>query len=266
MRAKMSIVRLELPQARIKPLGGQGTGSIGHQFDLLPTVRVQKRTAGVLSGEGIDCPNLEWDETIDWYEPSATPVRMGGHRPAPPRMGGHRSPTAAPDAGQIQWKYVGQLRKNMYAENPTSNTFKSWHAYRYFWACNPPNTPTVELQACLKEPDPDKAAKHWIAQHGFEWKVPELTDRPAMGLAGGSGGGGGASLATGNTRRRVIYFNLGFEGFPIRMKFVQILESVNGKATIHKLVVGDLTRQQVENAQNLTRWRQQVGTPANYAP
>lgn len=249
MKAKMQIVHLELPTHRIKPLGGVGQGTIGHQFDLMPTVKVEKRSMGALSGEGIDFPQLEWKERIEWF--SATPPG-----PIIGKRGGIAIPT--------DWKYVGANDKDMYAENPTSNTFKSWHSNKFFWAAvAPPNNPPPGLAACLKKPEPDKEAKHWIAQNGAQWKVPEITDRPAMGLVGGSGGGGGASLVTTTTRRRVIYFDLGFSGYPIRIKFVQILESVDGVATIHKFIAQDVSKRQVDDPANLMRWRNQRDTPGN---
>lgn len=250
MKAKMVVTRLELPLARIKASGGAGMGTIGHNFDLLPTVKVAKRSMGALSGEGIDAPKLEWKERIEWFEA----------KPPGPVIGVRGGVVIPHD-----WKYVGENRKDMYAENPTSNTFKSWHSYKYFWACQqPPNMPPAALKA-LKGLDLDKLAKHWIAANGFEWKIPELTDRPAMGLAGGSGGGGGASLVTHNTRRRVIYFDLGFEGSPTRQKCVQILESVNGVATIHKFIARDVPKKDVDDPVNLNRWRQQVNNPNDFS-
>jgi hypothetical protein len=237
--------------ARIRPLGGVGQGTLGHQFDLYPTVKVDKRSMGALSGEGIDVPTLQWNERIEWF--SATK----------PLVMGLRNAVAIPAV----WTYVGDNTKNMYADNPTSNTFKAWHSAKYFWACqNPPNAPPPGLVACMRQPNSDaieKAAKHWIATNGFQWKIPELTDRPAMGLAGGSGGGGGASLVTTDTRRRVIYFDLGFANSPTRVKCVQILESVGGVATIHKFIARDVPKAQVDDPANLARWRSQVNNPTD---
>lgn len=250
MKATMQIVDLELPPARIQVIGGAGQGTIGHSFDLKPTVKVQKRTAGAFSGEGIECPRLEWNETIEWFEMA-------------PRLGGHRGASALGD-----WRFVGKVQKNMYAENPNSNTFKAWHSFRYFWAAqNPPNAAPPELVKIVRgATDANNEAKHWIAKNGLQWVIPELTDRPAMGLAGGSGGGGGASLVTSNTRRRVIYFDLGFSGYPKRVKFVQILESVNGVATIHKFIPLDMSKFGIDNESNLQKWRAQVNQPTNFMP
>lgn len=156
MKAQLRIVRTEVPQARIRPLGGSGMASIGHQFDFLPTVKVDKRSFGALSGDSIDVPVLEWKERIEWFS-ADVPVRIG---------------TRGQIASSATWKYEGKLEKNMYAENSTSNTFKAWHSLKFFWACNMPNTPLPGLKDCLKAPDPDKAAKHWIAAHGCEWKIP----------------------------------------------------------------------------------------------
>ena len=253
MKAKLKIVRLELPIPRIRATGGVGQSPFGHDFDFLPIVKVDKRTLGGMSGEGIDVPALQWKERIEWFS-------------APPAMGA-RGQLVMPN----QWKYVGDNTKDMYAENPTSNTFKNWHKLKFLWACqSPPNTPPPGLAAMLQTGGGDvdaidKAAKHWIAIHGFQWQVPDLCDRPGMGLTGGSGGGGGASLVTSSTRRRVIYFDLGFAGHPVRIKFVQILETVSGVPTIHKFVNADVTKVQVDNPVNLARWRTQVATPLNLA-
>lgn len=252
MKAKMRITKLELPLQRIMPSGGVGQGTIGHAFDLKPTCKVDKRSMGAFSGEGIDAPNLEWKERIEWFSAQA---------PGP--MIGLRNHIAIPN----DWKYVGANQKDMYAENPTSNTFGAWHANKYWWACQQMNNPPPALKA-IQGPnlaELDKLAKHWIAINGFEWFIPQLTDRPAMGLKGGSGGGGGASLVTTNTRRRVIYFDLGFQGNPTRQKCVQILESVNGVATIHKFIARDVSKAEVDNPTNLNRWRGQVSTPNNYS-
>jgi hypothetical protein len=111
----------------------------------------------------------------------------------------------------------------------------------------------------------DTTAKHWIAANGLTWGI-QILDVPGMGLTGGSGGGGGASLVTGPSRRRVIYFDLGFSGGSPRVKCVQILETMNGVLQIHKFINMDISKQQVDNANNLARWRTQVNTPNNYLP
>ena len=36
----------------------------GHNFNFLANVKVTPRTMGGLSGEGIDCPRLEWKERV----------------------------------------------------------------------------------------------------------------------------------------------------------------------------------------------------------
>ncbi len=86
-----------------------------------------------------------------------------------------------------------------------------------------------------------------------------------MGLTGGSGGGGGASLVIGNSRRRVIYFDLGFTGNPGRAKCVQILETLNGMLQIHKFINQAVSKTQVDDPVNLARWRTQVGAPNNFS-
>jgi hypothetical protein len=249
MATKMRIVQVELPLTRIIPYGSPSNGPIGHNFDLKPTVIVDKRSFGPLSGHDVDCPALQWKERIEWFE---------GKLP----IGAHRGPVPA---SSVTWRYVGHNEKDMYAENPTSNTFSMWHKMKFTAASlAPPNSPPAGLQAAAKKSDAEAECRKWIAENGFQWWIPGLTDKPGMGLTGGSGGGGGASLVTGDTRRRVIYFDLGFSGFPTRIKCVQILESVAGRATIHKFVASALTKQAVDSDMNLQKWRGQVGGPQTF--
>jgi hypothetical protein len=226
MRAKMSISNLSVPLEKIQDIGGaNSTGQAGHSFRLSFQVKVLPRTLGtlgVLSGEGIDCPNLEWNERIEWFEF---------------------------DHVANEWRFKGERSANMYQRNPNSNTFRIWHS-RYLIATDPTNHPPSEL-AALQD---DKLAKHWIAKRGFTWNMT-IQDVPAMGVRGGSGGGGGESLVTGDTRRRVIYFNLGFSGQPQRVQLVQILETFQGRLTIQRLIRGHLQKSTVDNPSNLERWR-----------
>jgi hypothetical protein len=55
MKAKMTVTKLELRKIKLM----QDTGRVGHNFELVAKVRVQPRTMGALSGEGIDCPELQ---------------------------------------------------------------------------------------------------------------------------------------------------------------------------------------------------------------
>lgn len=232
MKAKMSVLSVAIPSQKIVPYGGPGASPAGHNFKFVANVKVTPRTAGALSGEGIDSPQLEWKERIEWFD----------YKPA------------------TGWYYVGDNTKDMYASNPTSATFGNWHTVRHLTAKYPPN-PTV---AGLNTITDDTAAKHWIAQNGLTWSI-EILDVPGMGLTGGSGGGGGASLVIGNSRRRVIYFDLGFTGSPARVKCVQVLETVNGVLQIHKFINQQVSKAQVDLPANLARWRTQVNTPNNYS-
>jgi hypothetical protein len=232
MKAKMSILNVSVPVNKIVPYGGPGISPAGHNFNFLASVKVTPRTMGGLSGEGIDCPQLEWKERIDWFEWK----QMTG------------------------WYYVGDNTKDMYAHNPLSNTFGNWGQVRYLSAKYPPNAAPAGMMAISD----DTAAKHWIAANGLTWNI-QITDVPGMGLAGGSGGGGGASLVIGSSRRRVIYFDLGFSGSPARVKCVQVLETMNGVLTIHKFLNQDVQKTQVDSLANLARWRTQVNTPGNFA-
>jgi hypothetical protein len=231
MKAKMSILNLSVPNGKIQAYGGPGVSPAGHNFHLVTNVKVTPRTMGELSGEGIDCPQLEWRERIEWFE----------YKP------------------MTGWHYVGENSKDMYAHNPNSATFVNWHTVRYLTAKYPPNPPVPGLATITD----DKLAKHWIAKNGLIWTI-EIKDIPGMGLAGGTGGGGGASLVIGNSRRRVIYFDLGFTGQVARAKCVQVLETLNGALTIHKFINQNVPKAQVDAAANLTRWRTQVGTPNNF--
>ena len=144
----------------------------------------------------------------------------------------------------------------MYRKNPRSNTFQTWNLARFAFAKETFNNPPAEL-AALGDEDKVKA---WIIKNGFEWKVP-IVDTPAMGLATGGGGGGGDSLVTGHTRRRVIYFDLGFAGVQERVQAVQILETYQGTLTIRKFLRVSVPKElSVDNEQTLERWRLETRT------
>ena len=233
MRASMTIMNVQIPTANITPFGGVGvSGYAGHEFHLFVSVKVTPRTRGPFSGEGIDCPELEWIERIEWF--SYDPVVRS-------------------------WYVAGVNEANMYRRNPTSNTYKAWHSFKYSIAKDPKNNPPPGLNKTQTEVE----AKRWIARHGHAWKLA-IRDTPGLGPAGGSGGGGGKSLVTGNSRRRVVYFNLGFSGCPVRAKAVQIMETVNGVVTIHKFINKSVPNSLVNDPANLQRWRSQVNTPNNY--
>jgi hypothetical protein len=240
LKAKMTISEISIPLDKVSRSGGAGAGTIGHAFSLRARLKVSKRTMGSLAGEGIDYPELEWKEIIDWFE----------HHP------------------DGTWQNKGEVKKDMFAANPNSNTFKTWQEYRYFLASDPTNNPPAGLKEAVDKAannDKDKAAKHWIATNGFEWTIA-VTDRPAIGLAGGSGGGGGESLVTGNSRRRVIYFDLGFKGSPTRVSATQILESINGTPTIQKFFVPGISKAVADNPTNLAHWRTQLAQPETFRP
>ncbi|RMD62951.1 hypothetical protein D6833_06220 [Candidatus Parcubacteria bacterium] len=247
---QMRIVQIELPLNRIFPYGTPTAGPIGHYFDLKVIVRVDKRPFGVLIGRDVQCPVLQWRERIEWFE---------GQLP----IGGHRGPVPA---SSVKWRYVGHIQKDMYAENPGSLTFRMWHQKFTAASLDPPNHPPPGLKAAAKELDAETACRKWIAEHGFEWCIPGLTDKPGMGLTCGSRGGGGDSLVISNTRRRVVYFDLGFSGFPTRIHCVQILESVAGRASIHKFIAAAVPKSIVDNETYLQKWRNQLTGPQTFTP
>jgi hypothetical protein len=229
LKAKMTISDISIPQDKVSQSGGAGAGTIGHVFSVRARLKVSKRTMGSLAGEGIDCPELEWKEIIDWFE----------HHP------------------DGTWENKGEVKKDMFAANPDSQTFKTWQDMRYVLASDPLNNPPPGLKEAVDKAgnnDRDKAAKHWIATNGFEWTIP-IDDKPAIGLAGGSGGGGGESLVTGNSRRRVIHFDLGFKGNAARVSATQILETINGTPTIHKFFVPGISKDDADNVTKLASWR-----------
>jgi hypothetical protein len=231
MKAKMTIENLSIPYERITTVGGRlSTEPAGHHFDLSFRINVKPRRFGMLSGTDIDSPVLQWNERIEWFRY---------------------------DHLAQQWVFVDEVEKDMYAFKPTSNTFRIWHSYRYLMATDPTNHPPAALQAIKSDED----AREWIAENGFSWKLA-IRDVPAMGIAGGSGGGGGDSLVTGDTRRRVIYFDLGFSGHAERVRLVQILETFKGQLTICHLIRGEIQKATVDHPQNLNRWRFQLATGA----
>ncbi|MFS7223307.1 hypothetical protein AB6880_03310 [Rahnella inusitata] len=224
MKAKMTVTKLELRKIKLM----QDTGRVGHNFELVAKVRVQPRTMGALSGEGIECPELQWIETIDWY-----------------RF----------DTFTNNWIQAGTQTRNkdLYKANPTSHTFNTWQEEnRYAFARHTPWFPAALKNTYGTE------AKHWIAQNGFEWEIP-IKDIPAMSLQGGSGGGAGTSLVIGPTRRRIIRFELGFTGCQQRIHCAQILETMNGRVTMHAFIQRKLSDAELNAPQNVITWRNLVG-------
>jgi hypothetical protein len=229
MKARMTISNLSIPTERITMVGGRlTTEPAGHHFDLSFRVEVKPRTLGRMSGEDIDSPVLQWNERIEWFDY---------------------------DPFSQTWRFAGENARDMYAHKPNSNTFRVWHSYRYLMATDDTNHPPAELKTLKSDAD----AKRWIAQHGFAWNLA-IHDIPSMGIRGGSGGGGGESLVTGDTRRRVIYFDLGFSGHAERARCVQILETRQGQLTICHLIRGEIQKATVDHPDNLERWRFQLRT------
>jgi len=227
----MTIDGLSIPYEKIKTVGGQlSTAQVGHHFELKIRASVKKpgRVASLLGDQKIEIPSLQWNERIEWFE-------------------------YQPNAGQ--WDFVGEVSKDMYRHNPASNTFKIWHSNKFYIATDASNNPPSNLRV-LKT---DDAAKEWISNNGFSWDI-SIRDVPAMGVRGGTGGGGGDSLAVGDSRRRVIYFDLGFAGQENRVRLVQILETMNGKATICHLIRGEIQKATVDHELNLERWRFQLAS------
>jgi len=220
MKAKMTVDKLELRNIK----STRDSGKIGHSFELVAKLKVQSRSMGAFSGEGIDCPDLQWIETVDWYKL---------------------------DTNTDQWIHAGTNpnNQNLYKTNPKSQTFKTWwEEYRYAFVRN-----TNGFPATLKNSH-ERDIKHWIARNGFEWEIP-IRDIPSMSLLGGSGGGAGASLVIGGTRRRVIRFELGFTGYSHRIYCAQILETRDGKPSIHAFIQRKLSNMDLNNQQNLNDWR-----------
>ena len=228
-KAQLTVINLSF--GTIQAMGGPRQGPAGHSFEVVARVDVQPRKLGALAGEGIDCPQLQWLETIEWYEYDAT---------------------------TDSWIDRGEVTRDMYAFNPTSQTFATWHTVRYTFAKDEPGAP-----ADLRNAPLERDAKHWIARNGFQWNVP-VRDTPRMGLQGGSGGGGGASLVIGPSRRRVIHFDIGFSGSGLRLRATQILETLNGELKIQKFITQGLTKAQTADPTNLDRWRDQLATAQHW--
>lgn len=223
MKAKVTVTKLELRNVRLI----QSPGQIGHSFEFVTRLKVEPRTMGLFSGEGIDWPKLQWFETIDWYKL---------------------------DLETETWIYVGSepRHKDLYAENPLSQTFITWReGYRYTFARNTRGFPVTLINA------PEAEVKHWIARNGFEWELP-IKDIPSISLQGGSRGGAGVSLVIGPTRRRVVRFNLGFAGNPHRIHCTQILETVEGQPTINVFIPKELNNIDLNDQDKLVLWSNSV--------
>lgn len=230
MKAKMTVLNSSI--GTIQSTGGSGQSQAGHEFAYVAQLSVAPRSLGSLSGEGIDCPELQWLERIEWHEFDPT---------------------------SNSWIDRGEVSKDMYAARPTSNTFAAWNRFRYGLATTTPNAPPA--LAAIRD---EKEAKHWIARHGFTWNLI-IIDPPAMALRGGGHGGGGESLVIGPSRRRVIHFDIGFTGGGPRVQATQILETLHGNLTIHKFVTRAMTKAEAGDATNLQRWRNQLAAPQNWA-
>jgi len=233
VRAKMTILNLCIPNSEITPYGGgpSNQSPAGHSFQFRFNVKVTPRPKSPFARKGIDCPELEWLERIEWF---AYNQRIG-------------------------WYFVGATEENGYRVKPNSNTYKEWHTGRFFLAFDQSNNPPEGLAGMTD----NKAAEEWIARNGYTWTL-KLRDIPGMGITAGSAGGMGASLVTGDTRRRVIYFNLGFWRTYARARAVQILEAQDGALTIHKFINQDVPKSLVDDPANLDRWRAEVNNPSNY--
>lgn len=234
-KAKMTLSSITID----KVVPTRDDSKLGHEFTVKAKVKVSKRTFGTISGDGIKSLELEWKETEDWFEHGADGA----------------------------WHHKDKEKKDedMYADHPESNTFKNWHEMRYFCASvTELNTPPKKLTEAMGKftitKDKNGAAEHWIAENGLEWTIP-VKDVPALGLKPGAGshGGGGASLVTSNSRRRVIIFDIGFKGSSTRLTATQILETVNGKPTIHKFIVPKISKAEADDPKKLAAWRAELG-------
>jgi len=234
-KAKMTLTSVTIPPEKVRST--TSADAIETAFELHATVKVSKRTLGGLSGEGIDSLELEWIETCDWFEFS-----------------------------NGAWHYKGTKPKNedLYAVNPLSETFRGWRTMRYFFAYieEAGNRPPAGLKQAVTKwqttEDRDKAAKHWIAQNGFEWNIRAVLDKPALSFQpeASSGGGAGASLVTSNSRRRVLYFKVGFKGSE-HVTATLIQENMNGVPRINKFFTPAISTKDANNEEKLRRWRQE---------
>ncbi|WP_250517092.1 hypothetical protein [Caballeronia sp. INDeC2] len=148
----MTISNLSIPYERISMAGGRlTTEPAGHHFDLSFRVEVRPRMLGRLSGEDIECPVLQWNERIEWFDY---------------------------DTAAQAWRFVGENARDMYEHKPDSKTFRIWHSLRYLMATDDTNHPPAELKALQS----DAQAKQWIARNGFAWNLA-IRDIPSMAFA-----------------------------------------------------------------------------------
>ncbi|MFD1968530.1 hypothetical protein SAMN06295900_103248 [Trinickia caryophylli] len=229
MKARMTVVRTAIGD--IKPYGNANESPFGHVFAFVARVKVLSRGFGSASDDGIDCPTLQWNERIEWFEY---------------------------DALDDRWRHRGDVIADMYQRHRASRTFRDWNEFRHTAAKDDRKAP-VDLRRTASEKD----AKHWIARNGFEWDS-RIADRPGMGVRGGNRGGAGESLAVGPSRRRVVHFDLGFSGGSPRVRATQVLETRNGVPTIHKFIAKEMTRSETSDPDNLERWRGQIDLPQDW--
>ncbi|CAM6083813.1 unnamed protein product [Calypogeia fissa] len=240
-KARMAITEVTIPPEEIVSTGGARSGTIGHNFILKTKLKVSRRTLGPISGEGIEHPQLEWRKRVDWFE------------------------LIAPNTWRFATDPHNGITRELVAENRLSNTFKDWVQARYFLATDERNSPPDGLKdavnakgvdASLEEKD--KLAKHWIANNGFEWTL-SITDCPVMELNPKSGGGESESLVTSNSWRRVMHFEVGFNGTSAKVTATQVLESIEGRPTIQKFFLPGISRVVANDEQKLALWRSEFG-------
>jgi hypothetical protein len=176
---------------------------------------------------------LQWTEKVDWYK------KDGG-----------------------SWVLALNQDLDPYADRPTSNVFAGWNN-RYQAAARDRSTAVglyladlaaerkTKKKLPLRPDEEEELARQYLAKNGGLIKV-QVSGRQLMAFEGG----GAESPVTGDTRRRVIHFDLGVRGKMLpRATATQILETDAGKITIWQFMAPGIPEDQTASDSSLADWR-----------
>ncbi len=268
-----------------EPYVGNFNGSVmGHEFTMVGLFKIINEWR-FGRGKVVDkLPLLQWKEKEFWYEGNVggTSWEYKGETdkgdlyltaPKSPTWGGFaqgkvdpRSHTWVSNPGcdvklalhskLLSHKHIGYVQ----AANGNISTLKAGKAYR-----------DLETQANIRGKRNESEIAMWylIAEDlaGKNRYLPcAALDRPGMAISGGSGrsGGGFTSLTTNPSRRRVLQFDLGIVGSPVRFTATQVLETIDAKPSISKFITPGQSDDWCKNLPEsyLAYWRSRLN-PAN---
>lgn len=175
---------------RVAPQGHlPGHMQFGHVFQVDLQLRYAPSAIGLFRD-----PSLEWNEEIVTFTVN----------------------------GQAGWQRASALRQNMYAQNPSSNTFFGWRN-KYNNASYVVPVIRNAVPVGTSHTQRDQITIGYLKQHATQ--IPSsILDTPLLGKAAG------------RTERRIIYFDLGIGEGGNRVTATQVLEVNQGNVTIMKFI------------------------------